>query len=283
MALPTITVAIPCFNEEERIPALAAMLGLLDPAPDAVLLLDDGSTDGTATAIRAAGLPLLVQPANLGLGAGRNLLFQESCTELVTFLDADVVAPPDWILQVRQRFAGDEAVVGVGGFNRENALESGADRFRSRHWRQWNGPEATWDAPWLVGACATYRRAALQAVGGFDESFRTHGEDVDLGLRLRTHGYRLRYDPTLQVTHQRRDDLASLVKMCHRHCLWGGIATLKNGGTLRPLMAGMAKKALFSTGGMLLKHHDPQGALASFLGCGAGMWGYGQAGWRSWR
>ncbi|MGC8787000.1 MAG: glycosyltransferase family 2 protein, partial [Anaerolineae bacterium] len=56
----------------------------------------------------------------------------------------------------------------------------------------------------------SFRLSVLREVGGFNPAFRTNAEDVDVSLRLRRAGYRLRYLPDARVYHQRTDDEASL-------------------------------------------------------------------------
>ena len=63
---------------------------------------------------------------------------------------------------------------------------------------------------YLSGLCMSFRRDAVERVGGFDLAFRTNGEDMDIGMRLTAAGYRLRYIPQARVYHQRTDDEASL-------------------------------------------------------------------------
>ncbi len=273
-----LALAIPCFQEAHRIPALALALARLSPGPEFLLLLDDGSTDGTAEALSTLGGQTLRHPRNLGLSAGRNTLWKEALTlgaTHIAFLDADTIPAPDHLRRIAAGFLSGP-YAGVGGRNEEAPATTTSDRFRARYWRQDLGPAELKDAPMLVGACSAYRLADLRDVGGFSDEFRTHGEDVDLGRRLRASGRRLLYDPSITVTHERHDGAASLTRMCFRHCRHGMRATRQTAGIPAPpaLILGLARKAIAAPLSALVKHRDPALAAIAVLGTTAGLLGY---------
>ncbi len=282
-----VAVAVPCFDEEARLPALLAALRTLDPAPGVILALDDGSTDRTADLLdEADGVELIRQPRNLGLGMGRNRLWREARERgfsVVAFLDADVTPAADHIRRVCELFGGDARLAGVGGRNLDE-LDDGssrADAWRRRFWPQDMGPTPSMDAAMLVGACSAYRTQALYEISGFDGRFRTNGEDVDVGRRLRAAGWRLRYEPSLVVAHRRRDDARSLIRACYLHCREGMRATLKTPAeppSPAELVLGMARKAARAPVAALVKRRDPAEAALGIAACGAGLAGYA-AGW----
>jgi len=282
-----IALAIPCFDEEARIPALLDALQNLDPAPGLILALDDGSTDRTAELLRAApGVELLQQGRNLGLGLGRNKLWRtarERGFPIVAFLDADVSPASDHVRHVANLFGNDVRLAGVGGRNVDVLAPDAslADKWRTKFWPQDMGPNPSMDAPMLVGALAAYRTEALYEVTGFDGRFRTNGEDVDVGRRLRAAGWRLRYEPNFVVRHRRRDDPRSLVRACFLHCREGMRATLKTpheSPVASELVVGMARKGARAPASALLKRGDPSEAALGLVACAAGLAGYA-AGW----
>ncbi len=275
-----VLVAVPCKDEVDRVLALAAALARLDPRPGAVLALDDGSTDGTADALRQAGVPVLIHRANRGLGAGRNTLWQRAerlGLPVVAYLDADVDPSPDHVARVVALLDG---VAGAGGRN-VDAEGGWVDAWRGRFWPQALGDEPTDDAPMLIGANAAYRVSALREVGGFDERHTSHGEDVDIGRRLRAAGHRLRYEPSLIVRHRRVDRPRDLVRSCYLHCREGMRATKRSpggGATPGELVRGMAAKAARAPAAALVKRRDPREAALGVAACGAGLLGYA-VGW----
>lgn len=273
-----VAIGVPCFNEAPRVPALAEALAGLHPSPGALLAVDDGSTDGTAAALADAGFEVLAHEVNAGLGTARNTLWRRALErgfQAIAFLDADVAPPPDYLRRVCELLAQGR-VAGVGGRNVDDG-DHWVDAWRGRFFPQSLGDRDLIDAPMLVGACATYRVAALRDVGGFSPRFRTHGEDVDIGRRLRAGGHRLRYDPTIVVRHARRDSAGSLVRNCYHHCREGMRATLATRG-LEPgppdLVLGMTRKALRAPVAAVVRRGDPREAALGVAACGAALAGY---------
>lgn len=279
----SIAVCVPCFGEAERIPELARALAALDPRPGAIIAVDDGSRDRTGELLRTAGFDVLIHPENLGLGTARNSLWrraEELGMTAVAFLDADVLPPSDY-LQTVGRLLGEARVAGVGGRNLDDEPISLSDRWRGRFWPQALGGQPLMDAPLLIGACASYRISALREVGGFNPRFRTHGEDVEIGRRLRLQGHRLLYDPALVVSHRRRDGAGELLANCYRHCREGMRATLAtplDGAGPGSLALGMGRKLLRAPVASLVKRRDPAEAALGMAACTAGLLGYAR-GW----
>jgi glycosyltransferase involved in cell wall biosynthesis len=83
--------------------------------PLEVIVVDDASTDATSQAARAAGARVLRTETHRNAGGARNLGIEASSGDVLAFLDADVVAPADWLARVRAAFANDPQVVAVGG------------------------------------------------------------------------------------------------------------------------------------------------------------------------
>jgi HAD superfamily hydrolase (TIGR01662 family) len=157
-------------------PALARVV-VVDDRPHADGPLLDGPPPPGVEAVRA--------PAR-GPAAARNAGWRAGSAPWVVFLDDDVVPEPDW----RPRLAADLAAAGpdVGGVQGRIVVPL-PDGRRPTDWeRNTAGLER---ARWATADLA-YRRAALEAVGGFDERFpRAYREDADLGLRVTAADWRI--------------------------------------------------------------------------------------------
>ena len=205
-----VSVVVPCFNGVAGIGrTIQSVLSQTSPA-DQVVVVDDGSTDNSATAIRGYPVALLQHAQNRGLAAARNTGLQAVTGDVVVYVDADALAAPDLLEVLLAGYRPPDArLAGVGGQGLEANIQTVADRWRRAHASQGHGPTARY-VPFLYGLCMSYSVAILRAVGGFDEAYRTNAEDMDLGLRLTQAGYRLRYLPEARVYHQRQDDQISL-------------------------------------------------------------------------
>jgi len=203
-----VTVAIPCYNGAAYVgQAIEAVLNQSRPA-DEVLVIDDGSADNSAEIIRRYPVHLIQHDVNKGLATSRNTAIAAASGEVLVFVDVDAYADPH-MLAVLLREYDDPKVGGVGGQGIESNIRSLADRWRRVHASQTHG-QLPKDVDFLYGICMSFRLSALREVGGFNPVYRTNAEDVDVGLRLNTAGYRLRYEPEAKVYHQRTDDEESL-------------------------------------------------------------------------
>ena len=145
------------------------------------------------------GVRWLRSDENLGVTAGRNRLLEATSAEVLVFLDDDAVLTSEVVPPLRSHF-GDErlAVVAFSVHRPDGHMDSAEFPFR--------GPAAEVSGPrpcaYFVGCAYAARRQAVQAVGGSDEGFFYSTEEVDLSLRLMAAGWRLLYDPGLQVEHR---------------------------------------------------------------------------------
>jgi glycosyltransferase involved in cell wall biosynthesis len=173
----TVSVVVPVRDGERYLrEALESALGQTRP-PDQVVVVDDGSSDGSAAIAEALpGVELLRRPA-AGPSAARNAGLRAATGELVAFLDADDVADPRRL--ERQVAVLDGAPQAVGVFGR-------VVHFLSPDCAQLAGRvrvPAGEQPGWLVGALLA-RRAAIDAAGPFDETMMG-GETVEWLDRLR--------------------------------------------------------------------------------------------------
>ncbi len=238
-----VSAAIPCYNGARWIRDVVAALRQQTHVPDELLVIDDGSTDGSGALAADAGARVVTHAVNRGLSAARNTALAVAGGDILVFVDSDAYADRGMLEALLAQFTARD-IAGVGGGGVEAHQVTRADAWRARHARQWHGARRLEDAPYLHGLCAAYRRRALFAVGGFDTRLRTNAEDVEMGLRLRRAGYRLVYTPDAVVYHQRADTLSTLAKMIDRWYYWA--ARVRRSGQDRPwrLFAGVVRSAV---------------------------------------
>jgi len=171
-----------------------------------VIVVVDGSTDGTAEALREleTSFPLtVIEQDNRGRAAACNRGVAGAQGELILFLDDDMEADPGLLAQHdRSHRGGADVVIGHVPLHPESrpgflskAVGEWAER-RAASLREQGGELEIGD---LLTGQMSIRREVFIAVGGFDTSFTRNGEyggeDLDLGRRLRNSGCRIVFDP----------------------------------------------------------------------------------------
>ena len=179
------TLVVPTVGRPSLHALLEALAAGTEPVRAAVHVVDDrGEGDDLEPGLRAAfgavlpGLRVL-RSGGGGPAAARNLGWRHARTPWVSFLDDDVVPDADWYATLRRDLA--TAGPGVAGSQGRVRVPRPTER-RPTDWERGTAGLST--ATWIT-ADMSYRRAALSAVGGFDERFpRAFREDADLGLRI---------------------------------------------------------------------------------------------------
>jgi N-acetylglucosaminyl-diphospho-decaprenol L-rhamnosyltransferase len=199
--LGPIDVVIPVCNRYD-LTTRCLMLLHEQTAPHRVIVVDDGSTDGTAEGLRAdwPGASVVSLDGNQGFTKACNRGVAEGDGEIVVLLNNDVECRPEFLERLVSQF--DDPSVGSAaalmlrpGGARIDSIGLSADVTLAGFPRQQDKPLArARDAfPALAGpagSAAAYRRTAWEQVGGLDEAISAYMEDFDLALRLRIAGWR---------------------------------------------------------------------------------------------
>ncbi|MEO0030817.1 MAG: hypothetical protein RIS94_575 [Pseudomonadota bacterium] len=197
--LPWFTIVIPTYQRRAIVcDALRAIDRIAYAGRWDVVVVVDGSTDGTAAAIAGLDLtraPQVIEQANGGLAAARNRGGRAAQGEIVLFLDDDMMVDPDILTHHAAAFAkGADAVLGdipcdprsPAGLTRAKVDEMVAERAT----RLARDPRLQlFD---LLGGHVAVRRALFERIGGFDEDYTRAGgyghEDLDFGIRMMAAG-----------------------------------------------------------------------------------------------
>jgi len=209
-AKPTISAVILTRNRKE---ALSRVLDRLLEAPLAeILVVDNGSSDGTAEHVRryAARVRLLEPGANLGLG-GRNLASREAKGDLLLMLDDDAYPLPGAVETLLEAFEANPRLGVAGGLVRD--IDSAGrvlfeDELGTFDWwlragRRGEAPPEGFPAfSFPEGSCMIRREAYVEAGGFFEPYFLTNSE-VDLAARLAANEWEVRYFPSAVFDHMK--------------------------------------------------------------------------------
>ncbi len=218
-----ISIIIVNFNGRDHLAHGLAELVRQGATETEVVLVDNGSTDGSLSMVAEQFPDTIVVPLgeNLGFGAANNRGVSRARGDTLLLLNSDawpapgalpslqaaldrdprlgLVAPqlryPDGRLQFG--WVPESGVVG-------EALQMARNPFETHRWNHTIVPpllRAVTGPGWFSGACVMVQRAAFEAIGGFDEQIFLYFEDVDLCRRLRRAGWRLQAVPEATVLH----------------------------------------------------------------------------------
>ena len=217
-----ISLVIPVYNAEETLPALLQSISEQTLAAELfeVIVVDDGSTDRSATLVRACPDILLLSQENRGPGAARNLGTRHARGAIIAYTDADCILPASFLSEHLRLHEECEEIDGLhGGIAAANALPYGswvlADHLCNWFWDHNASPEH--EAEYMPSANMSLKRRVLEAGVCWSEK-RITGEDVDLSLQMRSRGMRIRFFPGAYLYHV---DRASLRQFLRHQYNWG--------------------------------------------------------------
>jgi GT2 family glycosyltransferase len=210
-----VSVVIPTWNGRELLDgALASLRGQRFEDFD-VVVVDNGSTDGTAEHVRAAhpGVELVALAENRGFAGAVNAGIGRARGEYVALLNNDMELDPGWLAELVAALDADgragSAASKLRMLREPGTLDGAGDlvTWYGATWRRGHGEpdRGQYDAPGVVASpcagAALYRRRALEEVGSFDERFFAYLEDADWGLRAQLAGWPCRWVPAAVAYH----------------------------------------------------------------------------------
>jgi peptidoglycan/xylan/chitin deacetylase (PgdA/CDA1 family)/GT2 family glycosyltransferase len=210
---PRFTVVIPTYQRRASVVSAVQALARQQAAPPfEIVVVVDGSSDGTAEALRALGAPVtmrVLEQANAGASAARNAGARAARGELLLFLDDDMQADPGLLAaHDRSHSSGADVVVGhlpLDPRSRRNVVSEAVGTWAEQRAVRLSEPGAELTVHDLLTGQISVSAATFAEVGGFDTDFTRDGsfggEDLDFGLRLLSAGKRVVFDPAA-VTHQ---------------------------------------------------------------------------------
>jgi GT2 family glycosyltransferase len=286
-----VSVVVVNWNRRALLAASLSSLSLSGGVPIEVIVVDNGSSDGSPDEVRAfaAAAPfpvfLIVNPDNRGFCAANNQGIAAARGEFVALLNNDAEAAPLWLHHLREVFNQpdvgmaaskilvheDPRVIDKAG---HLMYPDGQNRGRGTGEIDRGQFDSVEDVLWPDGCACMYRKSMLDSIGGFDEEFFAYADDAELGLRARIAGWRCVYAPRAVVRHHRgstlgqanparltlieRNRVLLVVKLFPGSLLW------RNGAYyLARLLAGLWA-AILNKGEISL-HSTPGGKLTAAL------------------
>jgi glycosyltransferase involved in cell wall biosynthesis len=208
-----VSVVVASYNSERTLNACLESLQRLNYPDYEVVLVDDGSTDGTPQiAAKHPRVRCFRHERNLGLSVARNTGIAASTGEIVAFTDADCRADEDWLYYLVNDLV-DSQFAGIGG---PNLLPPDDSPVAAAVMASPGGPAHVMltdrQAEHIPGCNMAFCRWALSDVGGFEPIFHRAGDDVDICWRLQQAGFKIGFSPAGFVWHYRRSTIGEYLK-----------------------------------------------------------------------
>jgi hypothetical protein len=223
-----LSIVIICWNDRKVIAnCLQSIFAGTRSIDFEVIISDNGSTDGSPEFIRQhyPAVKVLENHANLGFGKGNNVGIAATQGEYVLILNPDTIVH-DGTLDRLVEFADRHSEAGAFGcrvLNPDGSYQGPARPFPSirGYWiaalylrplayvsdafipdvyTGWKG-DTEREIDWQSGCCVMFRGKLLKELGGFDEQFFYHYEEVDLCKRARNAGHPMLFTPEATITH----------------------------------------------------------------------------------
>ncbi len=207
-----ISVVIPVHNASAFLPRCLGALKISTYQDFECVVVDDGSTDDSASLAAAGGARVISTGGQRGPAYARNRGVAASSGKIIFFVDADVLVQPDTLAQIAKAFEENRTLDAlIGSYDEEPAEPNFLSQYKNLmhcfvHQQGKRQASTFWTG------CGAIRRCVFEEFGGFDESYvRPSIEDIELGARLVRAGRVIELEPTLMVKHLKRWTLLGLL------------------------------------------------------------------------
>ncbi len=207
-----VTAVVPNWNRRDLLSRLLDLLGTQTYPIQEVIVVDNGSDDGSVELARSKGARVITLKENLGFAGAVNEGIREARTEWIAVLNNDVEPETNWLERLAHALAEPRVWFATGKLlsaSRPGSLDGafdvvcrGACAWRAGQGRKdsvsWSQRRRIRLAPFTA---ALFRAELFKSVGFLDEQFESYLEDVDFGLRCALRGYYGIYEPAAVARH----------------------------------------------------------------------------------
>lgn len=196
------SILIPSFNGlallKKHLPAVAK----LSSKADSIVVVDDGSTDGTAEFLKNEypNIKVIHHRPNLGFTKSVNIGVESLESDYIVLLNNDVEPIAGYLDKIFNLFTDEVFAVNLNESGSSWPLVSWQGKLQYRRAGDKSRPYYT---AWASGGSAVFRRSIWDKLGGFDEIYSPgYWEDIDLGWRAWAAGYKIIFDPDSKIIHE---------------------------------------------------------------------------------
>jgi len=213
-----VSVIIPAYNRKEELKKLLISLEEQTYPKEnfEIIIVDNGSTDGTQFLIKEmmskfkGHLHYISMPKRNDSPVVRNIGVKEARGEILSFIDSDCIAHPDWLKNIVKKFNNNDRIGCIGGpefFHSDDSFFIKCSSFSVTSFLTTGGIRGKrgtkFGKYYPRGFNMSIPMKVFKEVNGFDANFR-FGEDIELSCRIKERGYDLAYAPDALVYHKRR-------------------------------------------------------------------------------
>jgi glycosyltransferase involved in cell wall biosynthesis len=209
----SISIIIPARNEEHYLESCLRAVQAQQRAIHEMIVVDNGSTDGTARIATALGARVVSEPVR-GLPRAREAGRRAASGALLVYLDADMIIPPDYLTTLAAFFRAHPMVLAAstpfryydGNWLTNSIIAAQFAIYKTLHVLQ--------ITRFIFGGSFAVRRETLAQIGGFNTAIEFYGEDTDLSKRLAKCGPVAFLDGVRSQTSARRYAQQGVLKTC---------------------------------------------------------------------
>jgi glycosyltransferase involved in cell wall biosynthesis len=213
------SVIIPAYNASNTIEETLRVLEAQTEKAFDVIVVDDGSTDGTREIVARYPVKMLIQD-HRGPAAARNLGARNAKGDILVFTDSDCTPTETWLAEMLKPFK-EPHIIGVQGRYMTKQCELTAKFVQYEIEERYNRMSKLEHIDFIGSYSAAYRRDAFLQAGGFDESFPTaSGEDPDLSFRLSKKGFKMVFNNKAVVYHRHPSILSDYLRKKFNRAYW---------------------------------------------------------------
>jgi len=205
LILIDVSVIVPVYNAsnsiEQCLQAIRNQQGI-DPSRMEVIVVDDASTDSSASKASPLCEKLISLQDNRGAATARNIGARAASGEIIVFVDSDVILEPYALSIILDVFKKDKSISAAVGRYSEDPAEQGFFNVYHNSFTRYHHDLSPQEIEWFWGGLGAVRKDVFTEVGGFDERYQgASGEDLAFGRNLFDRGYRIVYLPEAQGGH----------------------------------------------------------------------------------
>lgn len=226
---PSVSIIIPTWNGAGRIERCLSALRNQDfGRPFEIVVVNDGSTDGTLDILARYKEVRLITQANAGPAAARNHGARAASGDIIVFTDDDCEPLANWLTEMVRPFA-DPEVVGAKGVYRTRQSNIVARFVQIEYEDRYRLLARQPTIDFIDTYSAAFRRDRFLETSGYDSSFPVAcAEDAELSYRMSARGWRMVFVPAAAVYHRHPDSLVAYVRKKFKFAFWRVLAVKKN-------------------------------------------------------